>query len=145
MARINNSVTLLGRITRDIELKTFGETKVANFTVAIDRPKQKNGEVATDFIPCTAFGTTADFVSRYFGKGRKIAVQGEIQVDEYEKDGQKRTFTKVRVDTVDFADSKSTAAPAEKSTSVSAVEDAPKKTDAAKQQALEANKEDLPF
>ena len=108
MSRINNSVNLIGRIVSDIETKTVGESHLASFTVAVDRPKTKKGDVVTDFVRCNAWGYTAEFVAKYFGKGRKIAVQGELNIDTKEMDdGSKRSYTSVRVDSVDFADSKS--------------------------------------
>lgn len=108
MSRIQNCVTLLGNITSDIETRAFGENTVANFTVAVNRPKTKDGHEATDFIRCSAWGPQAEFIAKYFTKGRKIALQGELQVDTREgKDGTKRTYTSVRVDNVTFADSKS--------------------------------------
>lgn len=107
MSRVNNSVTLIGRIASDIETKTVGESHLATFTIAVDRPKTKKGDIITDFIRCNAWSYTAEFIAKYFGKGRKIAVQGELNIDTREMDdGSKRSYTSVRVDTVDFADSK---------------------------------------
>lgn len=129
MSRINNSVNLIGRIASDIETKTVGESHLATFTIAVDRPKTKKGDVVTDFIRCNAWSYTAEFVAKYFGKGRKIALQGELNIDTREMDdGSKRSYTSVRVDTVDFADSKGGA---EKSDSGSASRKAtPKKKSA---------------
>ena len=110
MSRINNSVNLIGRIASDIETKTAGESRLASFTIAVDRPKTKKGDIITDFVRCNAWGYTAEFIVKYFGKGRKIAVQGELNIDTREMDdGSKRSYTSVRVDSVDFADSKSGA------------------------------------
>jgi len=122
MSRINNSVNLIGRIASDIDTKTVGESHLTSFVVAVDRPKTKKGDVVTDFVRCNAWGYTADFVARYFEKGRKIALQGELNIDTRElDDGSKRSYTSVRVDSVEFADSKAPsdkgnefAAPAQK-------------------------------
>ncbi len=141
MSRINNSVNLIGRIASDIETKTVGESHLATFTIAVDRPKTKKGDVVTDFIRCNAWSYTAEFVAKYFSKGRKIALQGELNIDTREMDdGSKRSYTSVRVDTVDFADSKSGA---EKSDSDSA----PKKTASKKRPAISAveTDEDTPW
>lgn len=108
MSRVQNCVTLLGNISSDIETKTFGESTLTTFTVAVNRPKTKDGHETTDFIRCSAWGSNAEFIAKYFSKGRKIALQGELQVETREgKDGTKRTYTSVRVDNVAFADSKS--------------------------------------
>jgi single-strand DNA-binding protein len=132
MSRINNSVNLIGRIASDIETKTVGEAHLATFTIAVDRPKTKKGDVVTDFIRCNAWAYTAEFVAKYFSKGRKIALQGELNIDTREMDdGSKRSYTSVRVDTVDFADSKGGA---EKSDSGSA----PKKAALKKKSAIAA-------
>lgn len=141
MSRINNSVNLIGRIASDIETKTVGESHLATFTIAVDRPKTKKGDIVTDFIRCNAWSYTAEFVAKYFSKGRKIALQGELNIDTREMDdGSKRSYTSVRVDTVDFADSKSGA---EKSDSDSA----PKKTASKKRSAIAAveTDEDTPW
>lgn len=106
MARINNCVTLIGNITKEIEYRHIGESALANFTVAVNRPKGKNGDTQTDFIRCTAWGKTADFVNQYLSKGRKVAVLGELNIDaKKDDDGHTRTFASVRVDSVTFADS----------------------------------------
>lgn len=110
MARINNSINLVGRIVTPIETRTVGDAHLASFVVAVDRPKTKSGDVVTDFIRCKAWNYTAEFIVKYFDKGRKIALQGELNIDTQEMDdGSKRNYASVRVDSVDFADSKSNA------------------------------------
>ena len=84
-----NSVTLVGRITKDIELrKTSSNTSVCNFTVAVDRrfQSQQNGGQSADFINCIAWRQSADFLSSYASKGTIVAVEGRIQTRSY--DGQ---------------------------------------------------------
>lgn len=104
-----NLVALMGRLTKDPEVRyTQGEnpTAVAKFTIAVDREiKHENGPTA-DFISCTAFGKTAEFIEKYFSKGRKIGLSGRIQTGSYQKDGQTIYTTDVLVNKVDFADSK---------------------------------------
>lgn len=95
-----NSVQLLGRLTRDPEMRATSNTTVTRFTVATDR---KEG---ADFIACTAFGKTAENISKYFKKGNRIAVFGSIRTSSYEKDGQKRYTTEVWVSGFDFCESK---------------------------------------
>lgn len=107
MARVQNSVTLIGYITREIEMRKVGDSTVANFTVAVNRIKGKDGAQNTDFIPCQAWGKQGEFVGKYFKKGQKVAVYGEIRVNSYTtKDDEKRSYTVVNVDSVDFCDGK---------------------------------------
>lgn len=104
-----NKVVLMGRMTRDADVRQAGETSVARFTVAVDRQFRKdanNGQPTADFIGCVAFGKTAEFVSKYFGKGMKIALDGRIQTGSYEKDGQKVYTTDIIAEHVEFCESK---------------------------------------
>ncbi len=100
-----NLVVLTGRLTRDPELK-FGQSGKAysRFSLAVDRPMQK-GEA--DFINCVAFGKTAELIGEYLRKGRKVGVQGRIQMNRYEVNGEKRTSYDVLVDSIEFLESKS--------------------------------------
>lgn len=139
MANFNfNKVILGGRITKDIELKQAGETGVANFSLAINRRKQ--GEA--DFVNCTAFGKLADKAVQFFHKGSCMCVVGHIAADAYEKDGEKRTSTKVIADEIHFVDSKAEA-PASDETPKQ--KEAPAKTAPAEQEASGSDDEDLPF
>lgn len=103
-----NSVQLLGRLTRDPDVRySDGGSTIARFTIAVDRRfKQEGGETA-DFINCIAFGKTAEFIEKYFAKGVKIALNGRIQTGSYtNKDGVKVYTTDVVVENVEFAESK---------------------------------------
>lgn len=105
---INNAV-IMGRICEDLELRTTTSgTSVINFTVAVDRRFQKQGEEKqTDFLTVVCWKNTADFVCRYFKKGSMIAVQGSIQTRNYEdKNGNKRTAVEIVADNVSFCGSK---------------------------------------
>ena len=103
-----NSVQLLGRLTRDPDVRyaDSGST-IARFSLAVDRRfKQEGGETA-DFINCIAFGKTAEFIEKYFTKGLKIALNGRIQTGSYtNKDNIKVFTTDVVVENVEFAESK---------------------------------------
>lgn len=104
-----NSVTLMGRLVADPELKTTQNgTSVASFRLAVERNYAPQGqERQADFIPCVAWRQTAEFIGKYFTKGRMIAVEGSLQSRNYEdKNGQKRTAIEVIVERVHFADSK---------------------------------------
>ena len=109
-----NKVILIGRITKDLEVKlTSNQTKYVNFTIAVDRKfKDADGNKQTDFINCVAWKQTADFVSKYFKKGSRIGVSGSIQTRSYEKDGQKVFITEVIVDDAEFVESKAESQPA---------------------------------
>ena len=110
-----NSVTLMGRLVADPELKTTQNgTSVVSFRLAVERNYAPQGqEWQADFIPCVAWRQTAEFIGKYFTKGRMIAVEGSLQSRNYEdKNGQKRTAIEVIVDQAYFADSKP-AAPAQ--------------------------------
>lgn len=93
-----NRVVLVGRLTRDIELRyTQEKIAVISFTVAIDRPQtNKAVEKQTDFINCTAWRNTAEFAAKYAGKGSLVGVDGRLQVRNYtDKDGNQRTVAEV--------------------------------------------------
>lgn len=108
-----NLVVLNGRLTRDPELK-FGQSGKAysRFSIAVDRPFQsssdKNSQTA-DFINCVAFGKTAEFIGEYFRKGRKILLNGKLQMSQYESEGKKVTTYVVVVDSVEFGESKASS------------------------------------
>lgn len=105
-----NQVVIMGRLTRSPELK-YSQSNVAvlPFTVAVDRKyKNDNGERGTDFIECVAVKQRAELISRYFTKGKMIAVVGSLQTRKYtDKDGNNRTATEVIVDEVNFCGDKS--------------------------------------
>ncbi|MBQ9425259.1 MAG: single-stranded DNA-binding protein [Erysipelotrichaceae bacterium] len=103
-----NSVTLVGRITKDIDLrKTSSNTSVCNFTVAVDRrfqSQQTNGQTA-DFINCIAWRQSADFLASYAGKGTIVAVEGRIQTRSYDGQNGKVYVTEVVADNVQIISS----------------------------------------
>lgn len=102
-----NNITLIGRLTDNPELKqTTSGVNVCRFTLAVDRPRAK--EKKTDFIPVTVWRSTAEFVSRYFRKGQKIALTGCLTTEKYEdKETHKnRTAYTVVADNVEFCESK---------------------------------------
>ena len=100
-----NKVILCGRLTRDVELKHYQNADVARTAIAVDRRFSK--EKAVDFINLTAFGKTAEFMQKYTAfKGLRILVEGRLQINQYEKNGEKRYSTDVVVESVEFADGK---------------------------------------
>ena len=104
-----NCCVIMGRLTADPELRTTSSNlSVTTFTVAVDRGYARPGEEKqTDFIPVTAWRTTADFVTKYFRKGSMIAVQGALQTRNYEdKNGNKRTAFEIVASNVSFCGSK---------------------------------------
>lgn len=99
-----NNVTLVGRLVRDVEV---GSSGVGRFTLAVDRAfKGRDGQKQTDFIRCTAWGQSAEFLAKYSSKGRLVSVVGSIRVSEYsDKDGNNRTSVEVNADRVALLDS----------------------------------------
>lgn len=98
----------MGRLTADPELRTTQSGKrVASFSLAVDRDFQQSGEKQSDFISVVAWGKTAEFIDKYFCKGRMIAIVGRIQTRTYtDKDGNKRKATEVMADKVSFTGEK---------------------------------------
>ena len=104
-----NRIAIMGRFTRDPELKYTPSGKaVLSFTLACDRDYQpKAGDKKTDFVDCVAWNTTAEFISRYFSKGRMANVSGSLESRKWEaKNGDKRRSWEVRVESIYFGDSK---------------------------------------
>ena len=105
-----NHITIMGRLTRDPELRRTGSgIAVASFTVAVDRDfgGRDGGERETDFIDCVAWRQTGEFVSKYFTKGSMIVVSGRLQIRNWnDKDGNKRRSAEVVADNCYFGDSK---------------------------------------
>ena len=105
-----NKIILLGRMTKDIEIRqTQGGMAVGRTCIAVDR---RGKDKEADFINLTMFGKTAEFVEKYLGKGRRILVEGRLKISKYkDKNGQDRDWTEVLVDNVEFADDKKKEAP----------------------------------
>lgn len=104
-----NQIVLMGRLTRDPELRyTQSQTPVASFTLACDRDfSGDSGEKKTDFIDCVAWRSTAEFASKYFSKGRMAVVSGRLTMRDWtDRDGNKRRSAEVVVDNMYFGDSK---------------------------------------
>lgn len=109
-----NNVILMGRLTKDPEIRTTNSgLSVCKFTVAVDR-YSKDGEDKTDFINCVAWRKTAEFIDKHFSKGQRILLSGSIQTGSYEKDGRTVYTTDVLVDKAEFCENKknSDSAPA---------------------------------
>lgn len=106
-----NSAQIVGNITKDIDLKYTSGTNAkafTRFTVAVQRRfKNAEGKYDADFINCTAWGGTAEFISKYFHKGSRIGITGEIRTGSYEKDGQRIYTTDINVNTAEFVGAKS--------------------------------------
>ena len=104
-----NKIIIMGRLTIDPELRRTGSgTAVTSFSLACDRDfKSQSGEKETDFIEVVAWKNTAEFVSKYFSKGRMAVVEGRLQIRDWtDNAGNKRTTAEVVADNVYFADSK---------------------------------------
>ena len=104
-----NKIILMGRLTRDPELRRTGSgTAVTSFALAVDRDfKGQGGEKETDFIDVVAWRNTAEFVSKYFTKGRMAVVSGRLQIRNWEdKEGNKRRTAEILAENIYFGDSK---------------------------------------
>lgn len=105
-----NHIVIMGRLTRDPELKTTNSgISVVSFSLAVDRDfaDKESGERGVDFIDVTAWRHTAEFVSRYFTKGRMAVISGRLQTRNWtDKDGNKRKAVEIVADNVYFGDSK---------------------------------------
>ena len=94
-----NKVILLGRFTKDPEIKNSGKENIfSRFTIAVNRPYKKEGEQEADFINCVAFGKSGEFAQKFLKKGQLISITGRIQTGVYEKDGKKYYTTDVIVE-----------------------------------------------
>ena len=105
-----NHIVIMGRLTRDPEVRyTQSQIPVASFTVAVDRDYsgRDGGEKQTDFINCTAWRSTAEFVSKYFHKGSMAVVSGRLQIRQYQdREGNNRTAAEIVADNIYFGESK---------------------------------------
>lgn len=143
-----NKVVLVGRLTKDPEIRTSGESAFARFSVAVNRPFKNNaGEYEADFPNCVAFGKTAEFIEKYFAKGNMIGIIGRIQTGSYtNQDGVKVYTTDVVAENVEFVESKkntesdSEAPPAKKTSKTS-----PKKKEPEPKEDEEEEDDDYPF
>lgn len=103
-----NTCVLLGRLTKDPEVRYAGANNIAicNFNLAVNRVFKKEGQPDADFISIVTLSKTAEFCGKYFSKGMKVAIRGRIQTRSWEKDGTKHYVTEVIAEQVDFADGK---------------------------------------
>lgn len=100
-----NKIVLMGRLTAkpDVIKCDNSDNRYTRFTIAVERNYKSGDEKITDFINCTAWNSTAIFISKYFGTGNMIAVSGELNIDNYtDKDGKNRTSANVHVSDVSF-------------------------------------------
>ena len=106
-----NKAILVGRLTKDPELKTTGSgVSVCSFTIAVNRRfRNAEGNYDADFINCVAWRQQAEFLSKYFSKGRMVGICGSIQTRNYDRDGQRVYVTEVVAEEVSFVESKSSS------------------------------------
>ena len=101
-----NKIILIGRLTCDVEMRygtNNNNTAIARYTLAVNRPYKQNGGQEADFLPCIAFGKTAEFAEKYLAKGMRVAIEGRIQTGSYtNRDGQKVYTTDVVVERQEF-------------------------------------------
>lgn len=111
-----NKLILIGRLTKDPEIRVSGSVTIAKFSLAVDRRFKRDGEPEADFFNCTTFNKTAEFIEKYCKKGMKMAIEGRVQNDNYEKDGVKHYGVTVIVENIEFAESKKGGASEKKAT-----------------------------
>ena len=107
-----NKIIISGRLVRDAELSYIASTATPkmNFSLAVERNYQKDkNNKKVDFINCEQLGKHVENLCQYVTKGKQILVEGELNIDNYEKDGEKRSFTKVKVDRLEFLSGNSNA------------------------------------
>jgi len=105
-----NKVVLIGRLTRDPDLKYIASsgTAVTNITLAVDRSFKKEGQPEADFLRCVCYGKRAETIATYFSKGRLIAISGRIETGSYDKDNVKVFTTDIIIEDFQFIESKGT-------------------------------------
>ena len=104
-----NKVILIGRLTREPEVRYTGEMAITRYSLAVDRKYKKDGEQTADFINCVAFGKNGEFAEKYLHKGMRIAVTGRIQTGSYDnKEGNKVYTTDIVIEEHEFCESKGT-------------------------------------
>ena len=107
-----NKVIMMGRLTRDPEVRYGGanNTAVARYSIAVDRRFKREGQPTADFFNCTSFGKQGEFVEKYLRKGTKVVIEGELQNDNYtNKEGQMVYGMRIIVNSVEFAESKNSS------------------------------------
>ena len=130
-----NSVILEGRLTADPELRKAGEVSVTNFSLAVNRPKNKDGESVADFFNIQAWRGSAELICKHLKKGDRVAIEGSLRTNKFtDKEGQNRVSTYVHVDNVHFLSVKKKDAVNE-----APAENVPDFTD------INADDDDLPF
>lgn len=144
-----NRVILTGRITKELEVRyTTNNNAVCEFTLATNRPVTRDGEKQADFINCTVFGTQAENLQKYQGKGSLIAVDGEIRVDQWKNEqGENRYKTYVFVSKIEYLGNKPKEEPAEEKTDGEILRDVVNDVDPYEEfgKSIEITEEELPF
>lgn len=145
-----NKVILLGRLTRDPEVRFTQSAEpmaVCRFTVAVDRPVRRDStERNADFINCVCFGRRGENIGQFFHKGNRIAVSGRIQTGEYtDQSGNRRFTTDVVVEDFDFCESKNSSSTGSYSAPQSAPSPAPAQPEGFYSVDSDTDDEDLPF
>ena len=145
MSKVGNTVTFIGRLTKDVELKTVGDTYVCNFCLARTRDFKRKDEEhpESDFVDCVAWGKTAELLSKYFHKGNRVGVSGSLQTRTYEnQNGFKVKVTEVFVEQVEFIERK-TDSTATENTAVS--EPTPPSNNNSNEDSVYTDDDDMPF
>ena len=142
-----NKVIIVGRLTRDPDIRTTANSTMASFSVAVDRRYKQEGQPDADFPRVIAWGKTAEFIEKYFHKGMKIAIEGRIQTGSYQnQNGQTIYTTDVIAEEVEFVESKAASQSSGGSGNTSQpAQSAPQTTDDGWMNIPEGVDEELPF
>lgn len=143
-----NKVILVGRLTRDPDIKTTANSTMATFSVAVDRRYKQDGQPDADFPRVIAWGKTAEFIEKYFHKGMKIGIEGRIQTGSYtNQSGQTIYTTDVIAEAVEFVESKNASANGGggNASQAAPTQTAPQTTDEGWMNISEGADEELPF
>lgn len=147
---ISNHAVLMGRLTRDIEVrKTASDKPVASFTIAVNKPYNKEHDhPEADFFNCVAWEAKAEFIAKYFHKGDRIIVAGRLQTREYnDKDGKKQRVVELVVEESEFVEKRAENAPRADAPANAAPVRAsdPERSAAPSRQSIESEPDELPF
>ena len=138
-----NKVILIGRLTRDPDIRNTANSTMATFSVAVDRRYKQEGQPEADFPRVIAWGKTAEFIEKYFHKGMKIGIEGRIQTGSYQnQSGQTIYTTDVIAEAVEFVESK---AASQGGNASQPAQNAPQTTDDGWMNIPEGTDEELPF
>ncbi len=142
-----NSLVIIGRLTRDCEVKALTNTTVCNFSIAVNRRVKKEGvmQEETSFFDIELYGKLAEALHKYLLKGRQVTIQGSLRQNRWEQDGQKRSRVTVVVDNLQLLGGSADASSPRKFVEQGKQDDSPMPQESASFNQQEDFKDDIPF